>query len=49
MSATIEAEPTLTDRDQTTVPGTVRRALLPRKRDKIKSIIRTIGQAMRWC
>jgi len=49
MSATLKAESTLTDRYQTTVPGTVRRALLPRKRDKIKSIIRTIGQAMRWC
>ncbi len=49
MSATIEAEPTLTDRDQTTVPETVRRALQLRKRDKIKYVIRTIGQAMRWC
>lgn len=49
MSATLKAESTLTDRDQTTVPGTVRRALLPRKRDKIKYIIRTVGQAMRWC
>ncbi len=49
MSATLKAESTLTDRYQTTVPGTVRRALQLRKRDKIKYVIRTIGQAMRWC
>jgi antitoxin PrlF len=40
MSAPLEAKSTLTDRDQTTVPETVRRALQPRKRDKIKFIIR---------
>ena len=44
MSATIEAESTLTDRYQTTVPETVRRALQLRKRDKIKYIIRTGGE-----
>ena len=49
MSATLEAESTLTDCYQTTVPEAVRRALLLRKRHKIKYIIRTSGQAMRWC
>jgi len=44
MSATLKAESTLTDRYQTTVPGTVRRALQLRKHDKIKYIIRTGGE-----
>ena len=35
MPATLEAESTLTDRYQTTVPETVRRALRLGKRDKI--------------
>ena len=35
MSATLEIDSTLTDRYQTTVPETVRRALKLRKRDKI--------------
>ncbi len=35
MPATLEVESTLTDRYQTTVPETVRRALRLRKRDKI--------------
>ena len=46
MSATLKAESTLTDRYQTTVPGTVRRALQLRKRDKIKYIIRTGGEVV---
>ena len=49
MPATLKAESTLTCRYQATVPGIVRRALQLRKRDKIKYIIRTSGQAMRWC
>lgn len=35
MPATLEVESTLTDRYQTTVPETVRRALQLHKRDKI--------------
>lgn len=35
MAATLEIDSTLTDRYQTTVPETVRRALKLRKRDKI--------------
>jgi antitoxin PrlF len=38
MPATLEAESTLTDRYQTTVPQTVRRALRLRKRDKIQYV-----------
>jgi antitoxin PrlF len=38
MPATLEAESTLTDRYQTTVPETVRRALRLRKRDKIQYV-----------
>ncbi|HXG29069.1 MAG TPA: type II toxin-antitoxin system PrlF family antitoxin [Nevskiales bacterium] len=40
MPATLEAESTLTDRYQTTVPATVRRALRLGKRDKIRYTIR---------
>jgi hypothetical protein len=40
MPATLEAESTLTDRYQTTVPETVRRALRLRKRDKIQYVTR---------
>ena len=43
-SATLKAESTLTDRYQTTVPGTLRRALQLRKRDKMKYIIRKGGE-----
>jgi len=43
MPATLEAESTLTDRYQTTVPETVRRALRLRKRDKIQYVIRPSG------
>lgn len=40
MPATLEVESTLTDRYQTTVPETVRRALRLRKRDKIQYVVR---------
>ena len=43
MPATLEAESTLTDRYQTTVPETVRRALRLHKRDKIQYVIRPSG------
>ena len=46
MSATLEAESTLTDRYQTTVPETVRRALRLNKRDKIQYIIRPGGEVV---
>jgi antitoxin PrlF len=44
MAATLEAESTLTDRYQTTVPETVRRALGLGKRDKIHYTIRPGGE-----
>ena len=43
MNATFEVESTLTDRYQTTVPETVRRALKLRKRDKVHYSIRPSG------
>lgn len=46
MPATIEAESTLTDRYQTTVPETVRRALRLGKRDKIHYTIRPGGEVV---
>ena len=46
MSATLEAESTLTDRYQTTVPETVRRALRLGKRDKIHYTIRPGGEVV---
>jgi len=46
MPATLEVESTLTDRYQTTVPETVRRALNLRKRDKIQYIIRPGGEVV---
>ena len=46
MSITLEAESTLTDRYQTTVPETVRRALRLRKRDKIHYFIRPSGEVV---
>ena len=46
MTATLEAESTLTDRYQTTVPETVRRALRLRKRDKIQYVIRPSGEVV---
>jgi antitoxin PrlF len=46
MNAAIEVESTLTDRYQTTVPETVRRALRLRKRDKIHFTIRPDGDVV---
>jgi len=46
LPATLEAESTLTDRYQTTVPETVRRALRLRKRDKILYVIRPSGEVV---
>jgi antitoxin PrlF len=46
MAATLEVESTLTDRYQTTVPETVRRALRLGKRDKIHYTIRPGGEVI---
>lgn len=46
MAATLEVESTLTDRYQTTVPETVRRALRLNKRDKIHYRIRPEGEVV---
>ena len=46
MPATLEVESTLTDRYQTTVPETVRRALHLSKRDKIHYTIRPSGEVV---
>ncbi len=46
MPATLEVESTLTDRYQTTVPETVRRALRLGKRDKIHYSIRPDGEVL---
>lgn len=46
MPATIEVESRLTDRYQTTVPETVRRALRLDKRDKIHYTIRPSGEVV---
>ena len=46
MPATLEVESTLTDRYQTTVPETVRRALRLAKRDKIHYTIRPSGEVV---
>jgi antitoxin PrlF len=46
MAAPLEAESTLTDRYQTTVPETVRRALKLGKRDKIHYSIRPGGEVV---
>ena len=46
MTATLEVESTLTDRYQTTVPETVRRALKLTKRDKIHYTIRAGGEVV---
>ncbi len=46
MAATLEVESTLTDRYQTTVPETVRRALRLGKRDKIHYMIRPGGEVV---
>jgi antitoxin PrlF len=46
MAGTLEVESTLTDRYQTTVPETVRRALKLGKRDKIHYTIRPSGEVV---
>jgi antitoxin PrlF len=46
MAAALEVESTLTDRYQTTVPETVRRALRLGKRDKIHYTIRPGGEVV---
>lgn len=46
MTVTLEVESTLTDRYQTTVPETVRRALKLGKRDKIHYTIRQNGEVV---
>lgn len=46
MAATLEVESTLTNRYQTTVPETVRRALKLGKRDKIHYSIRPSGEVV---
>lgn len=46
MTATIEAESTLTERYQTTVPQTVRRALRLDKHDKIHYTVRSNGEVV---
>ena len=46
MPATLDAESTLTDRYQTTVPETIRRALRLGKRDKIRYSIRPSGEVV---
>jgi len=46
MPTTLEVESTLTDRYQTTVPETVRRALQLGKRDKIHYTIRSSGEVV---
>ena len=46
MPATLEVESTLTDRYQTTVPETVRRALRLGKRDKIQYTVRPSGEGV---
>ena len=46
MATELEAESTLTDRYQTTVPEVVRRALKLRKRDKIHYAVRPGGEVV---
>jgi len=46
MPTTLEVESTLTDRYQTTVPETVRRALRLGKRDKIHYTVHPTGEVM---
>lgn len=46
MTAILETESTLTERYQTTVPETVRRALRLGKRDKIRFTIRPDGEVV---
>ncbi|MFP3753395.1 type II toxin-antitoxin system PrlF family antitoxin [Cupriavidus sp. SIMBA_020] len=44
--AIVEAESTLTDRFQTTVPDVVRRALKLERRDKIRYVVRPSGEVV---
>lgn len=46
MPTALEVESTLTDRYQTTIPETVRRALRLGKRDKIHYVIRPDGEVL---
>jgi len=46
MATTLEVESTLTDRYQTTVPETIRRALRLKNRDKIQYTIRPGGEVV---
>lgn len=46
MGVTLEAESTLTDRYQTTVPESVRRTLKLNKRDKIHYTVRASGEVV---
>ena len=46
MPTTVEADSTLTDRYQTTVPETVRRFLRLGKRDKLRYSIRPSGEVV---
>ena len=46
MPTTVEADSTLTDRYQTTVPETVRRVLRLGKRDKLRYSIRPSGEVV---
>lgn len=46
MPATLEAESTLTDRYQTTVPESIRRALRLGKRDKIHYTVNPTGEVV---
>ena len=46
MPATLEAESTLTDRYQTTVPEAIRRVLRLGKRDRIRYAIRPTGEVV---
>ncbi len=46
MAATLEVESTLTDRYQTTVPESIRRALKLEKRDKVRYTLRQNGEVV---
>lgn len=46
MTSILEAESRLTDRYQTTVPASVRRALSLQKRDKLRFIVQPDGQVL---
>jgi len=46
MTSVLEAESRLTDRYQTTVPASVRKALSLKKRDKLRFIVQPDGQVV---